>query len=55
MMERHFLMNPLLHSTMEDKDKDEGVEGALVNSNAGTSQLNCISEAVSDDPGLPYL
>ena len=27
-------------STMEDNDEDEGVEGALVNSKSGTSQLD---------------
>ena len=39
---------------MEDNDKDEGVEGSLVNSNAGPYQLYCISEALADEPSRPY-
>ena len=41
-------------STMEDNDKDAGVEGALVNYKAGPSQLDCISEALADDTSHPY-
>ena len=41
-------------STMEVNDKDEGVEGALVNSKAGPYQLDCISEALDDGPSRPY-
>ena len=39
---------------MEDNGEDEGVEGALVNSKAGSYQLYCISEALDDDPIRPY-
>ena len=39
---------------MEDNDKDEEGEGALVNSKAGKSQLDCISEALADGPIRPY-
>ena len=42
-------------STMEDNDKDEGVEGVMFNSKAETSQSDCISEALDDEPSLPYL
>ena len=41
-------------SIMEENGKDEGVEGALVNSKAGPSQLDCISEALDDGPRRPY-
>ena len=41
-------------STMEYNDKDEGVEGELVNYKAGPSQLDCISEALADGPSRPY-
>ena len=40
---------------MEDNDEDEGVEGELLNSKAGQSQLDCISEALDDDPRCTYL
>ena len=42
-------------STMEYNDKDERVEGTLVNSKAGPYQLDCISEALADEPSRPYL
>ena len=41
-------------STMEDNVKDEGAEGALVNSKARSSQLDCISEALADEHSRPY-
>ena len=39
---------------MEDNDEDEGVKGALVNSKAGPSQLECIHESLADEPSRPY-
>ena len=42
-------------STMEENDEDDRVEGALVNSKAGPSQLYCISEALADGPSRTYL
>ena len=39
---------------MEENDEDEGVVGVLVNSKAGQSQLDCISEALDDEPRRPY-
>ena len=46
MIECHFLNeSSIAFSTIEDNDKNEGVEGALVNSKAGPCQLDCISEA----------
>ena len=39
---------------MEDNDKDEGVEEALINSKAAPYQLECISEALDDERSCPY-
>ena len=41
-------------STMEDNGEDEGMEGAIVNSKAGKSQLECISEDLADGPSRTY-
>ena len=39
---------------MLENTEDEGVEGALVDSKAGTYHLDCISEALADAPIRPY-
>ena len=55
MMERHFLMNLLLHSQLwKTITRMKGWRGELVNSKAGISQLYCISEPWADGPSRPY-
>ena len=39
---------------MEDNDEDEGLEGALANSKAGTYQVDCIYVALADGTSHPY-
>ena len=39
---------------MEDNDEDERMEGSMISSKAGPSQLDCISDSLADEPSHPY-